>query len=163
MQKPDSDQQVKVQEFTDIKPDESYIKTNRKNVVFTSLEQWAMLIFKPPLQTQLEQAKDADAETKERWNRCNIKIQDGYQFQFNKKDYTKTNKDKTDEQTPQPAFNYSNQSKEFLHSAIIDGLICGQLNMKKIEKKKKPTKDEAKLIISMRNMVRRNISQFGRN
>jgi hypothetical protein len=94
MQKPDSDQQVKVQEFTDIKPDESYIKTNRKNVLFTSLEQWAMLIFKPPLQTQLEQAKDADAETKERWNRCNIKIQDGYEFHFNKNDYTKENKEK---------------------------------------------------------------------
>jgi hypothetical protein len=38
------------------------------------------LILKPPLQTRLEQAKDADAETKERWNRCKLKIQDGYQF-----------------------------------------------------------------------------------
>jgi len=129
MQKPDLDQQVKVQQFTDIKPDESYIKASSKNVVFTSLEEWAMLTLKPPHQTRLEQAKDADAETKDRWNRCKIKIQDGYQFQFNKKDYTKENKDKTDEQTPQPTLNYSNQSKEFLHTVIIDGLICGQMNI----------------------------------
>jgi len=51
MQKPDLDQQVKVQQFTDIKPDESYIKASSKNVVFTSLEEWAMLILKPPHQT----------------------------------------------------------------------------------------------------------------
>jgi len=108
LQKPNSDEQVKVQEFTDIKPDESYIKTNKKNVKFTSLEEWAMLILKPPLQTRLEQAKDADAETKERWDRCKIKIQDGYQFRINTKNYTKQNKDKTDKQPPQPAFNYSN-------------------------------------------------------
>jgi len=72
---------------------------------------------------------------------------------LNKTDFTKENNDKTDEQTQEPTFNYSNQSKEFLHTAIIDGLICGQLNMKKNRKKTKPTKDEATLIISMRNMV----------
>jgi hypothetical protein len=50
-------------------------------------------------------------------------------------DFTKEKEDKTDEQTQKPTLNYSNQSKEFLHAAIIDGLICGQLNMKKLEKK----------------------------
>jgi len=53
---------------------------------------------------------------------------------LNQTDLPKENKDKTDEQTQKPTLNYSNQSKEFLHAAIIDGLICGQLNMKKIEK-----------------------------
>ena len=51
MQKPGSIEQVKVQQFTDIKPDESYIKDNSKRVIFPSLEEWAMLILKPPHQT----------------------------------------------------------------------------------------------------------------
>jgi hypothetical protein len=123
MQKLDSNEQVKVQHFTDIKPDESYIKDNSKRVVFPSLEEWAMLILKPPHQTRLEQAKDANAETKDRWNRCKIKIQDGYQFQLTQTDFTKEKEDKTDEQTQKPTLNYSNQSKEFLHAVIIDGLV----------------------------------------
>ena len=94
-----------------------------------------MLILKPPHQTRLEQAKDTNAETKDRWNRCKIKIHDGYQFQLTQTDFTKENKDETDEQTQKPMLNYSNQSKEFLHAAIIDGLFCGQLNMKQLEKK----------------------------
>jgi hypothetical protein len=153
MQKPGSIEQVKVQQFTDIKPDESYIKETSKRVVFPSLEEWAMLILKPPHETRLEQAKNANEETKDRWNRCKIKIQDGYQFQMTQTDFTKEKEDRTDEQTQKPTLNYSNQSKEFLHAAIIDGLICGQLNMKKLEKKTKPTKDEATLITSMKNMV----------
>jgi len=135
MQKTDSIEQVKVQQFTDIKPDESYIKDNSKRVVFPSLEEWAMLILKPPHQTRLEQAKNANAETKTRWNRCKIKIQDGYQFQLTQTDFTKEKEYKTDEQTQKPTLNYSKQSKEFLHAAIIDGLFCGQMNMKKLEKK----------------------------
>ena len=67
-------------------------------------------------------------------------------------DFTKEKEDKTDEQTQKPTLNYSNQSKEFLHAAIIDGLIW-TIEYEKIRKKTKPTKDEATLITSMKNMV----------
>ncbi len=72
-----------------------------------------MLILKPPYQTRLEQAKDANAETKDRWNRCKIKIQDVYQFQLTQTDFTKEKKDKTDEQTQKPTLNYSTKAKSF--------------------------------------------------
>lgn len=52
---------------------ESYNKKNKNNIVFTSLEEWAMLILKPPVQKWLDQAIEADQETKERWSRCKQK------------------------------------------------------------------------------------------
>jgi hypothetical protein len=52
LKKPETEQTVKAKDFTDIKPNESYNKKNKNNIVFTSLEEWAMLmlILKPPVQ-----------------------------------------------------------------------------------------------------------------
>jgi hypothetical protein len=46
-----------------------------------------MLILKPPVWNQLDQAIEADPETQERWNRCKQKLKNGYKFTFNMKNY----------------------------------------------------------------------------
>jgi hypothetical protein len=54
LSKADTGQPVKVKNFNDIKPNESYSKKKEKKIVFTSLEEWAMLILKPPVWNQLD-------------------------------------------------------------------------------------------------------------
>jgi hypothetical protein len=53
----------------------------------------------------------------------------------------------------QPTVDYSNKTKHELHSVITKGLICGQMNMIKLQNKTKPTKDDMKMIDSMRNTI----------
>ncbi len=55
----------RVKQFTDILPQEP--KVNKENIVFTSLEEWAMLLFAPVVQKTLEKAMSEDSETKQRF------------------------------------------------------------------------------------------------
>ncbi len=144
-------QTVKVKKFTDIKLNESYNKKNKKTISFTSLEEWAILILKPPVWKRLDKAIEADHETEERWNRCKQKVNDGYQFMFTSKNYANKKKQKAqdDEPTVQPRFDYSNKTINELQSVINKGLLYGQMNANKLEKKPKPTKDDKKMIDTM--------------
>jgi hypothetical protein len=55
----------RVKQFTDILPQEP--KVNKENIVFTSLEEWAMLLFVPVVPKTLEKAMSEDSETKQRF------------------------------------------------------------------------------------------------
>jgi hypothetical protein len=89
---PGTGQSYKDKHFTDVQPNETYDKKGKnKSIVFTSLEEWAMLLLTPPVQHQLEQAINIDKETKERHKRCMKKINRGYEFEFSTKNYAKKN------------------------------------------------------------------------
>jgi hypothetical protein len=137
LSKADTGQPVKVKNFNDIKPNESYSKKKEKTIVFTSLEEWAMLILKPPVRNQLDQAIEADPETQERWNRCKQKLKNGYKFTFNKKNYAdkKEEAEHNEGITVQPRLDYSNKSINELHSVINKGLLYEQRRADKLEKK----------------------------
>jgi hypothetical protein len=63
---PGTGQSYKVKHLTDIQPNETYDKKDKnKSIVFTLLEEWAMLLLTPPVEHQLEQAINIDKETKE--------------------------------------------------------------------------------------------------
>jgi hypothetical protein len=138
LSKADTGQTVKVTNFMDIKPNESYSKKNKKTIVFTSLEEWAILILKPPVRNQLDQAIEVDPETQERWNRCKQKLKNGYKFTFNKKKYAdkKEETEQDDGITVHPRMDYSNKSINELHSVINKGLLYGQSRADKLEKNK---------------------------
>jgi hypothetical protein len=113
-----------------------------------------MLILKPPVWHQLDQAIEADPETQERWNRCKQKLKNGYKFTFNKKNYAdkKEEAERNDGITVQPRLDYSNKSINKLHSVINKGLLYEQRRADKLEKKR-PSRDDKKMIDTTRNIT----------
>jgi hypothetical protein len=76
----------KIKQFTDIRPQEPV--NNKKNMVFTSLEEWAMLLFTPMVRKTLEKAMSEDSETKQRFKQMTAKtVINKYVYRCTDKNY----------------------------------------------------------------------------
>jgi hypothetical protein len=129
-----SGQIYRVKEYTDIKPDETYKK--KRKTICTSLEEWAMCLLKPDLPKKLQEAKDADDNSKKRWDNFVRWMDTEYSFNF---DQTLAPKDKQpteDNPNTSDEINYANFTVRQIYQTIQKGLQQGQLLAKKLKSKK---------------------------
>ncbi len=152
LSKPDGPN-VKVKQYTDIKPDESH-DDKKDQFVIKSLEMWAMMILETPVENKLKHTTTMDNETKARYKTCNKMIDHKYQFLFTAKDFsvTKRKQNRFSNLRVKPKLDYSDKTTHELHSVINDGLISAQEAIVKLENKSRPTADDMTLVTALKSM-----------
>ncbi len=137
----------RLKQFIDILPQEP--KDNKGNIVFTSLEEWAMLLFPPAVPKTLEKAMSEDSETKQRFEQTMTKTCDNnYVCIFTTKDYSGYGGQKAITNQPQQqetTVNFRDQEPHELHYALVKNFLILKKNTDKIIQKKKPTKVDHQL------------------
>ena len=157
LSKPGTKKPFKIKSYDHIKPYEPQKIKDMTNVLIPSFEEWAMLLLTPPNQTRLTEAIKDDEDTRRRWNMAEIKLHQGYKFEFNDKNYANKdkNKDNKNKNTElQPTLDYNNKTNEEIHAEINNGLINGQKAIEKIKAKKTKSTNDNMMIDNMENMIR---------
>ena len=133
-------QMRRLKQFTDILPQEP--KDNKGNTVFTSLEEWAMLLFAPAVPKTLEKAMSEDSETKQRFEQMMTKTCDNnYVCIFTTKDYSGYGGQKAITYQPeqqQTTANYRDQEPHELHYALVKNFLIMKKHADKMIRQKNP-------------------------
>ena len=137
----------RLKQFTDILPQEP--KVNKENIVFTSLEEWAMLLFAPVVPKTLEKAMSEDSETKQRFEQIATKIvENNYVCRFTSKDYTGDRGTKAIVYQPEEqetTADYRDQEPHELHYALVKNFLIMKKHADKMIRQKKTTKFDHQL------------------
>jgi hypothetical protein len=119
-------------------------------MVFTSLEEWAMLLFTPTVRKTLEKAMSEDSETKQRFERMTAKtVINKYVYRCTDKNYSgeggqKDIMNQTEEQGVTTA-NYRDQEPDEIHFALVKNFLIMKKHTGKMISHQKPTKKDFEL------------------
>ena len=144
---------VKVKQYADIVPDETYHGNTRKFII-KLLEMWAMMILQTPVEKKLEQTARVDKETKARYETCKKLNQSNYQFRLSTTNFavTKRKQNRIRDIRLEPNLDYTKKSSYELHSVINNGLIHTRQTVTKLEHKTNATSDDMALVRHLKSM-----------
>jgi hypothetical protein len=144
--------------FSDIIPQEP--KGNPKQLLCRSLEEWAMLLFKPAVPERLENAMNEDSETKQRYNNLTKKITEhNHLWNVSDTDYSgyggqRTNNSQVED--IEKVEDYKNKEPEDLQYILVNSFIEINNYAQRAMEKKKTTK----LNIELFNTTNKGISAY---